>query len=89
MAAASVVIQGNHDHAVGHDDDTRWSAALRKVAEVTRRFTSTQLNAQQKAWLRDLPLNARLECEATFFHLVHATPSNLITDALSKIQMNG
>jgi putative phosphoesterase len=76
MAAASVVIQGNHDHAVGHYDDTGWSAALREVAEVTRRFTSAQLNAQQKAWLRSLPLNTRLEREGTLFHLVHATPSN-------------
>jgi putative phosphoesterase len=76
MAAASVVIQGNHDHAVGHDDDTRWSAALREVAEVTRRFTSVQLNSQQKAWLRELPLNTRLEREGTLFHLVHATPSD-------------
>jgi putative phosphoesterase len=76
MAAASVVIQGNHDHPVGQDDDTRWSAGLREVAEATRRFTSAQLSAQQKACLRDLPLNARLEREGTLFHLVHATPSD-------------
>jgi putative phosphoesterase len=76
MAAASVVIQGNHDHAVGHDDDTRWSARFRDVAEVTRRFTSDQLTAQQKAWLRSLPLNARLEREGIGFYLTHATPSD-------------
>ena len=33
-------------------------------------------NALQKAWLRSLPLNARLERKGIFFHLVHATPPN-------------
>lgn len=76
MATASVIIQGNHDHAVGHDDDTRWSTGFKEVAEVTRRFTSAQLDAQQKAWLRSLPLNAQLEREGTIFYLTHATPSD-------------
>ena len=39
-ATASIVVQGNHDHAVGHCDDCRWSARFREVAEATRRFTS-------------------------------------------------
>jgi Calcineurin-like phosphoesterase superfamily domain len=51
-ATASIVVQGNHDHAVGHCDDSRWSARFREVAEATRRFTSSQLSAAQKAYLR-------------------------------------
>ena len=39
-ATASIVVQGNHDHAVGHCDNSRWSARFREVAEATRRFTS-------------------------------------------------
>ena len=60
-AAASVVVQGNHDYAVGHCDDSRWSARFREVAEATRRFTSSQLSGPQKAWLRSLPVNAQVE----------------------------
>ena len=45
-ATASVVVQGNHDYAVGYDDDSRWSARFREVAEATRRFTSSQLSSQ-------------------------------------------
>ena len=30
-ATASVVVQGNHDYAVGYDDDSRWSARFREV----------------------------------------------------------
>jgi putative phosphoesterase len=75
-ATASVVVQGNHDYAVGHCDDSRWSARFREVAEATRRFTSGQLSGLQKAWLRSLPVNARVEREGVRFYLTHATPSD-------------
>jgi predicted phosphodiesterase len=76
MAEASVVVQGNHDYAVGHDDDSRWSARFREVAKATRRFTSSQLSDPEKAWLRSLPLNAQVEREGVRFYLTHATPSD-------------
>ena len=75
-AAASVVVQGNHDYAVGHCDDSRWSARFREVAEATRRFTSGQLSGPQKEWLRSLPVNAQVERKAVRFYLTHATPSD-------------
>ena len=75
-ATASVVVQGNHDHAVGHCDDSRWSARFREVAEATRRFTSSQLSSSQKAYLRSLPLKAQVEREGVRFYLTHATPSD-------------
>jgi protein phosphatase len=37
-ATASIVVQGNHDHAVGHCDDSRWSARFREVAEANAPF---------------------------------------------------
>lgn len=76
MASAAVVVRGNHDHAVAHDDDSRWSPRYRAVAEATRRHTSSVLNGAQKAFLRDLPLQARVERDGTAFHLAHATPSD-------------
>ena len=59
-ATASVVVQGNHDYAVGHCDDSRWSARFREVAAATRRFTSGQLSSSQKAYLRSLPLSGSI-----------------------------
>lgn len=76
MSKASIVIQGNHDHAVGCDDDSHWSPHFREVAEAARRFTSAQLDDSQKAWLRQLPLTAKLERDGVRFHLIHATPSD-------------
>ena len=76
MATASIVVQGNHDHAVGHCDDSRWSARFREVAEATRRFTSSQLSGAQKAYLRSLPVRVQVEREGVRFYLTHATPSD-------------
>ncbi|WP_063748565.1 metallophosphoesterase family protein [Methylobacterium nodulans] len=73
---ASLIVQGNHDHAVGHDDDSRWSARYRVLAETTRRHTSSILSDWQKAYLRDLPLHAQAVREGVRFHLTHATPSD-------------
>ena len=75
-ATASIVVQGNHDHAVGHCDDSRWSARFREVAEATRRFTSSQLSGSQKAYLRSLPVKVQVEREGVRFYLTHATPSD-------------
>ncbi|MEW6316142.1 MAG: metallophosphoesterase family protein [Pseudomonadota bacterium] len=73
---ASLVVQGNHDHAVGHDDDSRWSARYRVLAETTRRHTSSLLDDGQKAYLRELPQHIKAEREGVRFHLTHATPSD-------------
>ncbi len=76
MAKASLVVQGNHDNAVAYDDDSRWSARYRPIAEATRRFTSSVLSDAQKAYLRGLPLQAQAERDGLLFHLTHATPSD-------------
>ena len=75
-ATASIVVQGNHDHAVGDCDDFRWSARFREVAEATRRFTSSQLSGSQKAYLRSLPVKVQVERQGVRFYLTHATPSD-------------
>lgn len=76
MKSASLVVQGNHDYAVAHDDDTHWSARYRAMAEATRRYTSAALSTQHKAYLRNLPLQVQAERDGCRFHLVHAMPSN-------------
>lgn len=75
MKAAALVVQGNHDHAVAHDDDSQWTSRYRSMAEATRRYTSSVLSAGHKAYLRDLPVQAQAEREGCRFHLVHAMPS--------------
>lgn len=76
MERASLVVQGNHDYAVGYEDDSLWTPRFRMMAEATRRFTSSVLSHGQKAYLRDLPLHADVERGGMRFHLTHATPSN-------------
>jgi predicted phosphodiesterase len=76
MASAAVVVRGNHDHAVAHDDDSQRSSRYRAASEATRRYTSSVLGASQKSFLRGLPLQARIEREGVAFHLAHARPSD-------------
>ena len=76
MEKASLVVRGNHDHAVAHDDDSRWSSRYRAIAEATRRYTSSVLSDGQKAYLRGLPLQAQAERDGVSFHLTHAMPSD-------------
>jgi protein phosphatase len=73
---ASFVVQGNHDHAVGYEDDSLWTPRYRAIAEATRRFTSSVLSDAQKTYLRNLPLHVAVERAGKRFHLTHAMPSN-------------
>ncbi|WP_188311909.1 metallophosphoesterase family protein [Salinarimonas soli] len=75
-ARASLVVQGNHDHAVAHDDDTTWSPRYRALSEATRRYTSSVLSTADKAYLGSLPERAEAEREGTTFHLLHGTPAD-------------
>ena len=56
---ADIAIQGNHDHAVGFDDDSRWTPKFRAIAEATRRHSATELSDEQKLYLRELPLTVQ------------------------------
>jgi len=62
------VIQGNHDvYSADERDLDGFNPLAGKAALWTRR----QLSSEQRAWLADLPLEARIGREIT---LVHATP---------------
>jgi protein phosphatase len=73
---ASVTVRGNHDHSLGYGEDPRCAPRFTAMAEATRRFCDSVLTAEQKDYLRDLPLYARREVDGTRFLLCHATPSN-------------
>jgi protein phosphatase len=83
IAKASLVVQGNHDHAVAHDDDSRWSTRYRRLSEATRKFTSSVLGSEHKAFLRSLPQHARAVRDGVRFHLTHATPTDPLYGRLS------
>lgn len=76
MVKAAIVVRGNHDHAVAHNDDSQWKPRYRTMAEATRRYTSSVLDGAQKEFLRNLPLQARVERGGIAFRLTHAKPSD-------------
>lgn len=73
---ATLVVRGNHDHAVGYDADPQCSAAFRQMAEETRRYTIAVLDERRKRYLRELPLTVVREVNGVRFHLSHALPSD-------------
>jgi putative phosphoesterase len=75
---ASLVIRGNHDHAVGFAADCGCSPRFLTMAEATRDYTIATLSDVDKRYLRQLPTSARREIEGTIFFLCHATPANLL-----------
>ncbi len=72
----TVIVRGNHDHAVGYDTDPRCIARYQKMADFTRKYTASVLNEGQKQFLRDLPLQGKLRRQNTHFYLCHAGPSD-------------
>lgn len=73
---AAVVVRGNHDQAVGYDEDPRSTPRYRDMAEATRKISMALLSEQEKQFLRRLPLKVQLKRGATQFYLCHAIPSN-------------
>jgi putative phosphoesterase len=75
-ANAAAVVRGNHDHSAGFGVSPRSSTRYRAMAQATGEFTASVLSADQKAYLRDLPLAAERTAGGCKFHLCHATPSD-------------
>jgi putative phosphoesterase len=72
---ATVVVQGNHDHAVGLNEDPRCSPPYREMAKETMQFTRSVLSRDQIEYLAGLPLVVERTVEQTKFVLCHAAPS--------------
>ena len=73
---ASLIVRGNHDHAVGYDVDPRCSAPFRAMAEATRQLALRALSDDDRQYLRELPLTAATERGGQRVFLCHATPSD-------------
>jgi putative phosphoesterase len=75
---ASVVVRGNHDHAVGLNQDPRCSAPYREMASETMQYTRSVLSREQLDYLAYLPLRAERVVDNTRFVLCHAAPSDAL-----------
>lgn len=73
---ATVVVRGNHDHAVGFNEDPRCSPPYREMAKETMQFTRSVLSRDQIEYLASLPLVVERIVEDTKFVLCHAAPSD-------------
>jgi len=73
---AAAAVRGNHDHSIAHEEDPRCTPRYQKMAEVTRLYTASVLDAAQKDYLRQLPLHMELKRGNTRFYLCHAKPSD-------------
>jgi protein phosphatase len=71
---ASVVVQGNHDYAVGIGSNPKCSIAFREMAHAMQYYTEALLNPDQRAFLRNLPHTAARTIDGYRFFLCHATP---------------
>jgi putative phosphoesterase len=73
---AAIVVRGNHDHAVGYNEDPRCSHPYREMAKETMQFTRSVLSRDQIDYLANLPLLVERIIGDTKFVLCHAAPSN-------------
>jgi len=73
---ATVVVRGNHDHALGFDEDPRCSPPFREMAKETIEFTRSVLSRGQIDYLASLPLRVERMVEDSKFVLCHAAPSD-------------
>ena len=72
---ASLVVQGNHDHAICNGADPRCSDAFREMARAMQEYTEPLLDADRRAFLRSLPRTAARTIDGYRFFLCHATPA--------------
>jgi len=75
-AKADVVVRGNHDHAIGFDEDPHCSRPFREMADATKAYTCSVLSEVQKQFLRALPLKKDRDIEGLRVVLCHALPSD-------------
>ena len=73
---ATAVVRGNHDHAVGLNEDPHCSAPYREMARETMQYTRSVLSREQLDYLATLPLLVERIVDKTRFVLCHAAPSD-------------
>ena len=77
-ANATLVLRGNHDHAVGRHQDPRCAPPYKPLAEETMVYTERILSDDDKRYLAELPTFVERRIGGLEFLLCHATPSDAL-----------
>ena len=72
---AFTVIRGNHDQALAYDMDCGCAPVMKEASVTTRTWHTQILSAEDKQYLRGLPLSAHVELGGATFFLAHASPT--------------
>jgi protein phosphatase len=75
-ANATLLVQGNHDYALGAGADPRCSGPFREMASAMQEYSQPLLGAGRRDYLRGLPLTAARSLGGFRFLLCHATPAD-------------
>ncbi|MEO6995822.1 MAG: YfcE family phosphodiesterase [Lacunisphaera sp.] len=70
------VVQGNHDRALGCNEDPKCSPPYRRLAAAMQAYTATQLCSGAKDYLAHLPVFLNHTMDDVTFVLCHAAPSD-------------
>lgn len=70
------IVQGNHDRALGFNEDPRCSQPYKRMAAAMQQFTAGQLGLPAKAYLRGLPTLGFQELDGASVAFCHAAPSD-------------
>lgn len=70
------VVQGNHDHALGCNEDSRCLEPYRELAEVMQPITALELDFAAKSYLAELPPTVTHPIDGATLVLCHAAPSD-------------
>ncbi|HTP25064.1 MAG TPA: YfcE family phosphodiesterase [Anaeromyxobacteraceae bacterium] len=73
---AASTVRGNHDHAMGLDQDCRSAPMFHRLAVWSRRRTASKLTEDERHYLGSLPLREQVELDGMRIVLVHATPAD-------------
>lgn len=73
---ATLVVRGNHDHAIGFDADPMCSLPYKAMAAEMAGVTRNLLSENDRAFLRGLPLFIATDSQRCYLQLCHATPSD-------------
>jgi len=73
-AHAALVVQGNHDRALGSGSPAGCRAEFQWLADALAPLSQAQLSGEERAYLAGLPRSAVRELDGTRCLFVHATP---------------
>lgn len=79
----ALAITGNHDYAMATGADCRSAPISYALSVATREHFRPLLSVDAMSYLREIPHKRRLTLAGADFHLVHATPRDLLFEYLS------